>query len=254
MNKKAIVFLLAFSFFSWLSITEAEEPSSDRFRHYMHTIFDSFVHSRTSFTLKEYDISDIHLRNMQEAVLEAKKYIPERNKDGTSLNRKLFEERINELQNTLLYLRTSVTSRDTDITKKLGEEVLDICSSCHKEVKNEYLFRLPQETIFGEYMHKISEHMDLAKIYIGENVRGETEVQIKLIDYYLGLLGGVLPERGPSGIIMDREGFNSRLKEAQTITKDLQKTLREKGVVDLEDYRKKLNTLCVACHEPERLK
>lgn len=255
MNKKTIIFLSGLSFLLLLSVTEAEETFSSRFAYYMHKIFDSYAHSRTAFTLKEYDISDIHLRDMQEAIIEARKYIPEQNKDGTPLDKKLFEQRINELQNTIMYLRTAVQGGDIDVSKRLGEEVLDVCASCHKDVKNPYLFRLYYHaTIFSEYMHKISEHMDLAKIYMGEDVKGETEVQIKLIGYYLGLLEDTFPERGPSGIIMDREGFTRRLKEAQNITKDLQKELRDKGTADLENFGKRLNGLCVACHEPERLK
>ncbi|MDZ4384720.1 MAG: hypothetical protein U0940_04465, partial [Nitrospirota bacterium] len=164
-------------------------------------------------------------------------------------------ERVDQLQNTLLYLRTAVRGGDVEVSKRLGEEVFDMCVACHSEVKVPYLFRFPQRTtIFGEYMHKISDHADLARIYMEESVPGETELQFKLIGYYLGLLQDVFPEQGPSGVIMDREGFNNRLKETQAITKDLQKALREKGAVDIEDYKKKLNGLCVACHEPERLK
>ena len=255
MNKKTIIFLSGLSFLLLLSVTEAEESFPSRFAYYMHKIFDSYAHSRKAFTLKEYEISDIHLRDMQEAIIEARKYIPEKNKDGTPLDKKLFEERINELQNTILYLRTAVQGGDMDVSKRLGEEVLDVCASCHKAVKNPYLFRFAyRSTIFSEYMHKISEHMDLARISMVDDLKGETEVQIKLIDYYLSLLGDTFPDQGPSGIITDREGFNRRLKEAQNITKDLQKELRDKGTADLEDFRKKLNSLCVACHEPERLK
>lgn len=254
MNKKIII-LSFLSLVLLISLTEAREPSANRFQYYMHRIFDSYVHSRTSFTLKEYEISDIHLKNMQEAIIEAKKYMPVRNKDGTPIDRKLFLERIDQLQNTLLYLRTAVRIGDVEVSKRLGEDVFDLCATCHKEVKVSYMFRFPQRTtIFGEYMHKIADHMDLARIYTEENIPGEAEVQIKLIDYYLGLLEEVFPEEGPSGIIMDRERFNSRLEEAQSLTKEVQKALRVKGTVDLEGYRKKLNGLCVACHEPERLK
>jgi len=258
MNKKTIVILSFLSFFSFLfllSLTEAREPSANRFRYYMHEIFDGYVHSKNSFALKEYDVSDIHLKNMQEALIEAKKYMPQQNKDGTPIDRKVFLERVDQLQNTLLYLRTAVRGGDVEVSKRLGEEVFDMCVACHSEVKVPYLFRFPQRTtIFGEYMHKISDHADLARIYMEESVPGETELQFKLIGYYLGLLQDVFPEQGPSGVIMDREGFNNRLKETQAITKDLQKALREKGAVDIADYKKKINGLCVACHEPERLK
>ena len=87
-----------------------------------------------------------------------------------------------------------------------------------------------------------------------ESVLGETELQFKLIGYYLGLLQDVFPEQGPSGIILDREGFNSRLKEIQAVTKEMQMAVREKGAADISDFKKKINGLCVACHEPERLK
>ena len=258
MNKKTIVILSFFSFFSFLfllSLTEAREPSANRFRYYMHEIFDGYVHSKNSFSLKEYDVSDIHLKNMQEALIEAKKYMPQQNKDGSPIDRKVFLERVDQLQNTLLYLRTAVRGGDVEVSKRLGEDVFDMCVTCHSEVKVPYLFRFPQRTtIFGEYMHKISDHADLARIYLEESVPGETELQFKLIGYYLGLLQDVFPEQGPSGIIMDREGFNNRLKETQAMTKEQQKVLREKGAVNIEDYKKKLNGLCVACHEPERLK
>jgi len=131
----------------------AEETSSVEFKYYMHKIFDSYNHAEISRLLEKYDIADIHLRNMEESIALAQKHIPEKNKDGSKLDKTLFLARITQLQSMAADLRGAVKYGSNELSKTFSRETFNICVTCHEGVKLEYLFRLPQRTtLFGEYM------------------------------------------------------------------------------------------------------
>ena len=128
-----------------------------------------------------------------------------------------------------------------------------MCVTCHKGVKLDYLLRLPQRTtLFGEYMHKVSDHLDQARMYRGREGQGDRlKKQLQLIAYYLDLIKTSAPDQGPSGVIVDRDKFAHHVEELEG---KLQKDISEKKKIALERVRKDLNGLCATCHEAERIK
>jgi cytochrome c553 len=193
---------------------------------------------------------------MEESIALAQKYIPEINKDGSKLDKKLFIDRITQLQSMAADLRGAVKYKASELSKSFSQEVFNMCVTCHKEVKLEHLFRLPHRTtLFGEYMHKVSDHLDQARIYRERKDLGDrVEKQLKLITYYIDLIKTTFPDAGPSGVIgviMDREKF---IRQIEEVDGKIQKEIINKKKANLKNIRKELNTLCVACHEPERIK
>ena len=246
-----LAFITAYTFFA--ATVWAGETSSLEFKYYMHKIFDSFNHAKISKSLKNYDIADIHLRDLEESIALAQKYIPEINKDGSKLDKKLFIDRITQLQSMAADLRGAVKYRASELSKSFSQEVFNMCVTCHKGVKLEYLFRMPRRTtLFGEYMHKVSDHLDQARLYRERKDLGDRfEKQLKLINYYIGLIKTTFPDAGPSGVIIDRGKFIRQIEEVEG---KMQKEINNKKKANLENVRKELNTLCVACHGPERIK
>lgn len=234
----------------------ARDTSSETFKYYMHRIYDNYSSARVSITLKRRDIADIQLKHMQEAILMAQDHIPSVKKDGTRLDRRAFIDRINRMQSMVTDLRAAVKYEEPVMTKSLPEEIFNMCVTCHKEAKLEYLFRLPRRaTLFGEYMHRVSDSLDLARINLEENGSPrEVEDQLKLMNYYIDLLKEAFPEEGPSGVIMDKDNFNRRIAAVSEKGKLASARFKEKKKVDLDTLRGELNGLCVACHEPERIK
>jgi len=251
--KRPLVFTCIAIFAFCAAILHAEETSPLEFKHYMHKIFDSYNHAEISRLLGKDQIADIHLREMEEAIAMAQQHIPGKNKDGSRLDRKLFLARITQLQSMAADLRGAVKYGSNGLSKTFSKEVFNMCVTCHKEVKLEHLFRIPrQTTLFGEYMHKVSVHLDQARIYEGRKGMGDRfKKQLKLITYYLDLIKTAAPDQGPSGVIVDRERFNRRVEELEV---KLNKDIKGGKKIDLEGIKKGLNSLCVTCHEAERIK
>ncbi|MCP4409824.1 MAG: hypothetical protein GY807_19180 [Gammaproteobacteria bacterium] len=252
MKKSTIIlFVITYAFIFTVSWANATSPNS--FKLYMHKVFDSYNHARISYRLNKHEITDIHLRQMKEYFALAQKNIPEYDKEGSVIDKMLFIERVAKLQTTISDLRGAVKYRAPLLTELFARDIFNVCIACHKEMKFDYLFSIPQGmTLFGEYMHKVSEHIDLARIY-EKNANGDAEVEnhIELINYYIDLLKTTMPDAGPSGVILDKETFNRRIEGIQ---KRLQEHAKGKKQIDLAYVRKTINSLCVACHEPERVK
>ena len=101
-------------------------------------------------------------------------------------------------------------------------------------------------------MHKAAENLDLTlAMSEDESLSDKAQEHFQLVNYYIGLLAPVFPESGPSGAIMDKELFQKRLAEIKESLKKDGKTLT---TADLKQSIKSINDLCVACHEPERIK
>lgn len=234
----------------------APDASSETFKYFMHRIYDSYSNARVSITLNNREIADIYLKQMQEAVLMAQSRVPERKKDGTPMDKKTFIERITRMQSMVSDLRAAVKYDEPTMTKTLPEEIFQVCVACHSEARLGYLFRTTRvSSLFADYMHRVSDSLDLARIYHEEKARpGEVDDQVKLMNYYLDLLKGSFPEEGPSGVVLDREGFNRRVEAMREAGRAAAAALAEKKQVDFESLRQSLNGLCVACHEPERIK
>lgn len=234
----------------------AQEATPYLFKYNMHQLFENYNNAEISITLKKYDIADIYLKHLQESIVEASNYIPERNKDNVKIDREQFKHRLDQLNLNVSALRGSVTKwGELKDNKQLSQEILNTCAGCHKESGLTYLFKgRPVSTLFGDYMHKVSQHMDMAMYHEERKSPENVEENLKLISYYTDLLKGLFPETGPSGIIMDRNDFNKRLKEIREINEDMLKKARDKKPLSIEAFRKSLNSFCVVCHEPERIK
>jgi cytochrome c556 len=231
----------------------AAETSPLEFKYYMHKIFDSYNHAEISHSLGKDDITDIHLRNMEESITLAQRYIPVQDKDGGKLDKELFLGRITKLQSMAADLRGAVKYKSAELSQTFSQEVFNMCTTCHKSVKLKRLLLLPKRTtLFGEYMHNVSVHLDQARMYEGKDrLDKRFKKQLKLITYYLDLIKTSAPDQGPSGVIVDRDRFTRQVEE---LVESLQKDINGKKKIDLEGIRKDLNGLCVSCHEAEHIK
>ena len=251
-----IVIVLIFLSTITLASDTDEGPWVDYYGHYMHEIFETFTNARLSATLKQYDIADIHLKQMQENIKQAEHYIPPMTKGSTKIDKELTVKRLEHLNNQVSDLRTAIKERESEFAKNLSGEIFNMCTSCHTQERLNYLFKVTgRRTIFGTYMHEISEHFDLARMNMTEKKdTGKVNDELDMINFYLGLLADTAPDYGPSGVIMDRDTFIRRLKEAQEATNVVQKNLRGKKSIDFGKYKKDINGFCVLCHEPDRIK
>jgi cytochrome c553 len=256
MKKILLVFPLVL--FPLFNIAEAQvKVSYSEYKYYMHKVLDGYTHARISYNLKNYEVADIYLKHVLGYLKEVSNYIPEQTSEGVKLDKGLLIKRLNELKQKISDLRTSVQKKELKEIKQYSQEIFDMCVECHKDAKRKkYLFSqvIHEENLFEEYMHKISEHFDTARIYAEHKEFGETEDYFKLINFYVQLLEDVIPNKGPSGIILDRDGFILRLRDLKKMNENFQKDIKEKKKVDLAAFKKSLNDLCVACHEPERIK
>jgi cytochrome c553 len=237
--------------YSW-----AATPSSNPwFKYHMHQIFDGYNNAKISFSLKQFDITNIYLQDLLESIDSAKRHVPDKNRDGTKLDKELFTKRIDKLKESVSSFKfiNEVNFRDPLLTETLSKDMFNMCVTCHKEVKMDYLFKLPkQRTLFGEYMHKVSDNLDFALIKSeDESLSDETKEHVQLVNYYIDLLAPIFPEYGASGVIMDKERFQRRIMEIKTSLKNEGKSIK---TANIERSRTTLNSLCVACHEPERIK
>ncbi|MBM2839008.1 MAG: hypothetical protein HW415_1633 [Deltaproteobacteria bacterium] len=254
MTKKLLIFTALFIVLFGNTL-QAQEATPYLFKYNMHQLFESYNNAQISITLKKYDIADIYLRHLQESISEAAQYIPERNKDNTELDKKQFKHRLEQLNLNVAALRGSVTKwGELKDSTQLSQDIFNTCVACHKESRLSYLFKGHSiSSLFGEYMHKVSQHVDLAVISM-ERKEADLEENLKLISYYLDLLKDILPEAGPSGVVMDKKDFYNRLKGIREINEEMVKKARDNKPVDIELFRNSLNGFCVVCHEPERIK
>ncbi len=249
MKRLMTIALVAICFFtavySW-----AAASSSNIFKFHMHQIFDSYNNARISFSLRKFDITNIYLKHLQESIDSAKKHMPDKNRDGTRLDKELFTKRMEKLKKDVSSLKfiNEVKYRDPLLTEFLSKDISNMCVTCHKEVKKDPLLKLPKRTtLFGEYMHKAAENLDLAlTMSEDESLSDKAQEHFQLVNYYIGLLAPVFPESGPSGAIMDKELFQKRLAEIKESLKKDGKTLT---TADLKQSIKSINDLCVTCHE-----
>ena len=246
--KKLVLMLSLFTctFISPAGAWAEKITTSLDFKQQMHTIFDSYNNARISISLEKLDIAHIYLNEMLAAIEVAKRHAPEKD------NRRILDT-FEKLEGVVKELRAAMKRGDRLTTKIYSMDMFNGCVACHTESKLEILFKRPRRTtLFGEYMHKVSEHLDIARIMSEEKGKeGEVEKHVKLVVYYLDLLTSVFPEGGPSGIIMDRKAFEERIVKVRM---GVEMHAKGRVVPDLEGARTTLNSLCVACHEPERIK
>lgn len=255
--KKRIFLLLMFFLISSNGAMAAEMTSSFAFKYHLHNLFESYSNLRKSATLKQYDEMNKHLKNMAKSVSEIRNSIPKKNTNGTNFDRKKFIASIDKLNNTIQDLMVASSKGELNETKLFTDDMFDVCIGCHTRLRLHYLFDLTYtRTTFSIYMHELSEQVNFANINIKSGNRPEKVVEnIRLLNYCLGLLeDDNFPEKGPSGVILDKDAFNQRLKETKAIGEEILKKGIDIKTADLNDFKKSLNVICVTCHEPERMK
>lgn len=230
--------------YSWSAVS-----SSDIFKFHMHQIYDNYKNARISFSLRKFEITDIHLRYLMESIASAKKHMPDKNRDGTQLDKELFTKRMDLLykEASSLQFINEVKYRDPLLIEFLSRDITNICVTCHTDVKKDPVFKLPGRTpLFGEYMHKVAGNLDLAlAMSENESLHGKAQEHLQLVKYYLGLLEPIFPESGPSGAGMDRELFRKRLAE---IEKSLGEEDKALSAADIKKSIKSVSNLCASCH------
>lgn len=248
MKRLMTITLVAICFFTTV-YSWAAASSSNTFKLHMHRIFDSYNNARISFSLGKFDITNIYLKHLQESIDAAKKHMPDKNRDGTQLDKELFTKRMEKLKKDASSLKfiNEVKYRDPLLTGFLSRDISNMCVTCHKEVKKDPLLKLPERTtLFGEYMHKAAENLDLAlAMSEDESLSDKAQEHFQLVNYYIGLLAPIFPESGSSGVMMDKELFQKRLAE---IKKSLKKEGKTLTTADLKQSIKSINELCVTCH------
>jgi hypothetical protein len=139
--------------------------------------------------------------------------------------------------------------------EQLRSDIFIVCADCHKQSKLPYLFRFPEhKTVFEEYMHGIWDNFKMAQVYLEKGEALKAEESLKIVNQYLSLLKDTYPEKGPSGVVMERSRLDKEIKTAQGFNELIQIDLHEKQSGDFALLKKQLNDICVACHEPERIK
>ena len=248
MKKSMTLTLVAICFFtavySW-----AAASSSNMFKYHMHQIFDSYNNAKISFSLRKFDITNIYLKHLQESIDSAEKYMPDKNRDGTKLDKELFTKRMEKLKKDVSALKfiNEVKYRDPLLTGFFSKDISNMCVACHKEVKKDPVFKQPKRTtLFGEYMHKAAENLDLAlAMSEDESLSDKAQEHFQLVNYYIDLLAPIFPESGPNIIIVDKELFLKRVAE-------IKKTIKKEGkpltTADLKQSIKLINGLCATCH------
>jgi cytochrome c553 len=248
MKKLMTITLVAICLFtavySW-----AASSSSNMFKYHMHQIFDSYNNAKISFSLRKFDITNIYLKHLLESIDSAEKYMPDKNRDGTKLNKELFTNRMEKLKKDVSSLKfiNEVKYRDPLLTEFFSKDISNMCVACHKEVKKDPVFKQPRRTsLFGEFMHKAAENLDLAlAMSEDESLSDKAQEHFQLVNYYIDLLAPIFPESGPSGAIMDKELFQKRLAE---IKKNLNEEGKAPTTADLKQSIKSINNLCATCH------
>jgi cytochrome c553 len=248
MKRFMTVTLAAICFFTAV-YSLATASSSNTFKFHMHQIFDNYNNAKISFSLRKFDITNIYLKHLQESIDSAKKYVPDINRDGTQLNKELFTRRMEKLKQDVSSLKfiNEANYRDPLLTEFLSKDISNMCVTCHKEVKRDPLLTQPKRTtLFGEFMHKAAENLDLAlAMSEDESLSDKAQEHFQLVNYYIGLLEPIFPESGSSGVIIDKELFQKRLAE---IKKSLNKEGKTPTTASLKQSIKSINDLCVTCH------
>jgi len=238
-----------------LTAVAASAASPLRFRYYMHEIFKTYRNTYLAIQSGNYDVAAIHLRHAQEYVDDISKDIPNTGAKGVKWDKPLIVTHLASLRGTITSLQQAVKNEDAGQMRRLSQDMLNVCVGCHQRSKLNFLFRLwPHKSLFGEYMHQISDYYGLVEIHMESQETGEAVDYLKIINHYLSLLEDTIPEKGPSGVIMDKPRFLGEIRKVEGFNELIMTDIKDKKWADLSLVKGKLNDLCVACHEPGRIK
>jgi cytochrome c553 len=252
---RKLAFLILSSLFIAIPAYSSETGSPVVFRSYMHEIYKSYKNALLSAQTLNYEMTDIHLKHLQDYIRAVSRYVPDTVENGAKLDKAAFLQRLEGFNKKISNLKKTVKKVDVAAIEQLRSDVFSVCADCHKTSKLPYLFRFPEyKTVFEEYMHGIRDNFKMARNYLEKGEALKAEESLKIVNHYLSLLKDVYPEKGPSGVVMDRSWLDKEIKTAQGFNELVQMDLHEKHTGDFVLLKKQLNDICVACHEPERIK
>ncbi|MDH5511254.1 MAG: hypothetical protein OEZ32_13010 [Nitrospinota bacterium] len=234
----------------------ADEPiSSLRFRVNMHEIFKNYRGIYISTKDGVHVATTAHVHLMRKHIENLYPIIPEKNADGEPIDKKSFAGRLDTLGAALDGLDEALIKGDTNRIGQFPRTIFSICVGCHTEARLKYMFRLPRgQKLLGEYMHSVAENYEMAEIYYESGETEEAQDYLFIVNEYLGLINMVFPDKGPTGVIMDRNRLKKQITEVERFNEMLLIDVKSGKVVNFDSVKKSLNTICIACHEPDKIK
>lgn len=234
----------------------AKEPvSQSRFKRYMHEIFKNYRNTNIAIDMRNYALTDVHLRHFSNNLAKIPGLAGDLKADGVKIDDAVFRQRLETLRAKIGEARETVKAQDPAKIKTIPHDLLAMCIGCHSDAQLKWLFRLPvSANLFEDYMHEISDNIGTAELFLGEREPDEASDYLMIANQYLTLLQNVYPYMGPSGIILDRNRFTGELRKVEGLCLLMQEDLKMKKTADLAGLKKHLNNVCVACHQPEMIK
>ncbi len=252
---KKVVLVLSLVIFSATAIYAQEAVSTYRFKHYMHEIFKNYRNTNISIGRHEYALAEIHTKHFLENISKIPDFTQDLAADGITFDQAVFMARLDGLRADITEMRKALKAKETKKIKKLQPEVLQNCIGCHTEAKLKWLFHLPASAnLFEEYMHEISDNIGMAEQLMESGEMDKAGDYVSIACQYLTLLKEVTPYQGPSGIISDRKRHVAELRNAEGFLLLILEDFKEKKPIELAPAKEHLNKVCVACHEPAKIK
>ncbi len=244
--------LLALSLLLLMAVpASAKEPDSNyQYRNYMHEIFKNYRDANISIDMKDYGLTDIHLKHLQGNLKAVPPLIPEFTSDWAKLDKELLLQKLSILGGKVADLREAIGRKDEKDIKNLPHEMLNVCLACHADSKLKWLFRLPgHANYFEEYSHGLLDNVNKAEFMLGYDNLPGAEDHLKIALQYLVLLENIPPAVGPTNIVQDRKNFVGEVRKAARYNEMVLEDIKEKKAANLEPLKKQMRNFCVACHE-----
>lgn len=224
---------------------------AERYKHYMHEIFKNYRNANLSIEMRNYDLTNIHLKHLLGNMEQIPGLFKDLEADHVKIDPEAFLARLETLRANVVAVKEALKTQNYDKIKKMPLDVYNSCLGCHKEARLKWMFRLPTSSnIFEEYMHEISDNIRQFEKLLSEGNPIEGEDYLKITDQYLFLLKNLNRYEGPKGTVLDRNSLLPEIREAEGIGLLLEHDIREIGTADLETMKKHLNKVCVTCHKP----
>jgi len=249
--------ILLFAFIPLLSFgSAASEPiSSFQFRMEMHQLFHNYKGIFLAAKEENAAAAKAHVKLSRDILASVKIHIPDKDADGKTVNKKDFMARLDTLDQALGSVEKAFGAGARGEIAALPNKIFSICAGCHREAKLKYMFRLPEgHKLISEYMHSIAENYEMANIYLEEGERDEAALYLGVVNQMLSVLKRIFPDKGPTGIIMDRDRLVKQINEVEGYNLLIQEDIKSGKTENFPKVKQSLNVVCVACHEPDRIK
>ena len=253
---RRLIFLLTFPLLLTISVTAlATQPPPFRFQYYMHEIFQNYRNMRLAIESDRYDVAKVHLRHMVMNVDDVYQVIPATKADGKTLDKKQVKKDLMTLKKNSRLLQRALEAKNPRKVAEVANDVMNTCAGCHMKARLDFLFRIRgEETLFADYMHQISENYKLAEFYLDSGMSDRAVDYLTVTGHLLSLLTDVLPEESSSGVILDKAGFIKSIRKAEGINELALENISRDKRGNIAPLLQELNDICVACHEPEKIK